>query len=109
MKKERVIAAGSVITLIVSLIITGLFYNSNKFLANNLDQERLKTELMLSEKLALQKEIHSFKNQIKSITRKNEEHDKILGMVCQKLGMKEAEINRIVRKNGNVNVQESNQ
>lgn len=96
MKKERVITASALITLIVSLIIIGLFYNSNKFLTNSLDQERLKTELMLSEKLALQKEIHAFKNQIKSISRKSEEHDKILVMVCQKIGVREAEIKKVI-------------
>lgn len=61
MKKEKVFATRAVITLIVSLIITGFFYNSNKLLAKKLDEEKLKTEFLLSEKLALQKEVEIMK------------------------------------------------
>jgi hypothetical protein len=78
MKKEKAIAAGAVVMLIVSLICTVLLYWSNKSLTGNLNKERLKSELMLSEKLELQKEIEKFKNQIISLSDQNTEIDKIL-------------------------------
>lgn len=78
MKKEKAIAAGAVVMLIVSLICTGLLYRSNKSLIGNLNKERLKSELMLSEKLELQKEIEKFKHQIISLSGQNTEIDKIL-------------------------------
>jgi peptidoglycan hydrolase CwlO-like protein len=71
MKKEKVIAASAVILLIISFIITVLFYNSNKSLTKNLNKEKLKTEFLLSEKLALQKEVDIMKARINSTNSQN--------------------------------------
>lgn len=102
LSKERMIATGAVIFLILALIGTGLFYNSNKSLTKNLNNERLKSEMMLSEKLALQKEIEIFRNQINSLSGKNSELDKLLAETSKKLSEKEAQLSRIVRENGNI-------
>ncbi|MDP2336447.1 MAG: hypothetical protein Q8N05_08370 [Bacteroidota bacterium] len=101
-KKEKLITGGAVIILIVALIGAGLFYNSNRSLTKNLNNEKLKSEMMLSEKLALQKEIETFKSQINSLSGKNTELDGLLAQTSQKLSEKEAQLSRIVRENGNI-------
>lgn len=102
LSKDRMIAAGAVIFLIAAIIGTSLFYNSNKSLTKNLNNEKLKSEMMLSEKLALQKEIETFINQINSLSGKNSELDKLLAETSKKLSEKEAQLSRIVRENGNI-------
>jgi predicted nucleic acid-binding Zn-ribbon protein len=100
--KENRITAGVVVLLIMALIATGIYYSSNKSLTKNLNSEKLKSEMMLSEKLALQKEIDTFKNRINSLSGKNAELDKLLAETSLKLSEKEAQLNRIARENGNI-------
>jgi len=104
MKSEKKITAIVVFILIAALIATGIFYTSNKSTTKNLNAEKLKSEMLLSEKLALQKEIESFKNQINSLVGKNTELDKLLAETSQKLSEKEAQLGRIARENGNIKV-----
>lgn len=92
----------AVVIVIAALIGTGIFYSSNKSLTRNLNVEKLKTERMLSEKLELQKEIETFRNQINSLTGKNTELDQLLAETSQKLNEKEAQLSRIVRENGSI-------
>ena len=101
-EKEKLIAGGAVIFLIVALIATGVFYKSNKSLTKNLNSEKLKSEMMLSQKLELQKEIEAFKTQVNSLNGKNDELDKFLTSTTQKLLDKEAELKKIKRENGNI-------
>ncbi len=101
-QRERRITAIAVIILIAGLISTGIFYTVNRSQLKNLNDEKLKSEMMLSEKLALQKEIESFKTQINSLSGKNTELDKLLAETSQKLSEKEAQFNKIVRENGNI-------
>lgn len=101
-QRERKIAAIAVIILIAGLISTGIFFTINRSQLKNLNSEKLKSEMMLSEKLALQKEIESFRTQINSLSGKNTELDKLLAETSQKLSEKEAQLSRIVRENGNV-------
>ena len=101
-EKEKLIAGGAVIFLIVALIATGVFYNSNKSLTKDLNTEKLKSEMMLSQKLELQKEIEAFKTKVNSLNGKNAELDKFLTSTTQKLMDKEAELKKIKRENGNI-------
>lgn len=100
--KEKLIAGGAVILLIVALIGTGIYYSSNKSLTKNLNSEKLKSEMMLSEKLELQKEMEAFKNRISALMGRNSELDQFLSSTTQKLLDKQAELNRIKRENGNI-------
>ena len=101
-KKERAIAAGSVIFLLASLIGTGVFYNSTLSLKKNLNEEKLKTELMLSEKLNFEKDIVSFKTELNDYKGKNEELDKVLASTQKMLEEKEAMVKSITSENANV-------
>jgi peptidoglycan hydrolase CwlO-like protein len=91
-----------VLILIAALIGIGIFYTNNKTLTKSLNYEKLKTEMMLSEKLALQKEIDSYKNQINSLSGKNADLDILLAETSLKLKEKEAQLNQFKRENGNI-------
>lgn len=102
LNKEKVIAVAAVVLLLATLIGTFSLYNSGKSLKNSLNDEKLKTEIMLSEKLALQKEIDNFRNQINSLNGKNADLDKLLAQATKKLNEKQAELNKIVKDNSNI-------
>jgi predicted nucleic acid-binding Zn-ribbon protein len=101
-QRERRITAIAIVILIAGLISTGIFYTVNRSQLKNLNSEKLKSEMMLSEKLALQKEIENFRNQINSLSGKNSELDKLLAETSKKLSEKEAQLSRVVRENGNI-------
>lgn len=101
-KKETLIAAGSIIFMLMSLVGTGIFYNANKSLKKSLDMEVLNSEMILSEKLQFQKEIDGFRVKIKELMGKNKDLDKILAETTRKLNEKEEALNLIVRENGNI-------
>lgn len=101
-QRERRITAIAVIILIAGLISTGIFYSVNRSQLKNLNDEKLKSEMMLSEKLDLHKQIKKLKNQINSLNSKNTELDELLAEANQKLSEKEAQINRIALENGNI-------
>jgi len=102
LNKERVIAVGAVILLLATLIGAFSLYKNGISLKTSLNDERLKTEMMLSEKLALQKEIDNFRTQINSLNGKNADMDKLLAQTTKKLNDKQAELNKIVKDNSNI-------
>ncbi len=101
-EKGKMISITALVLLIFALIGIGVYYSANKSLSKNLNDEKLKTEMMLSEKLALQKEIETFRNRINSLDGQNADLNKVLATTSQKLSEKEAALNRIVRENGNI-------
>ncbi|HAQ19312.1 MAG TPA: hypothetical protein DCR40_08795 [Prolixibacteraceae bacterium] len=101
-KRGKTSIAITVLILIAALIGTGIFYSSNKSLTKSLNDEKLKTEMILSEKLALQKEIENYNNHINSLNNRNADLGILLAETSQKLIEKEAQLSRIVRENGNI-------
>lgn len=99
-RREQVIAAGATLLLVLSFITTGLYYRGNKSLTRDLNDEKIKNERTLSEKLKLQKEIDEFKNQLASLSGKNADLDNTLEQTRKKLNEKEKEINKIMRESG---------
>ncbi len=102
--KQKAITSGAVIILLVSLIGAGISYNANQSTKKNLNDEKLKTELILSEKLNLEKEFADFKNQMNGLKGKNSDLDKVLSETSKKLSEKEEEISTISRENGSMRV-----
>jgi peptidoglycan hydrolase CwlO-like protein len=102
MNKEKVIAATATILLVLSLIGTGLYYRSNNSLKSGLDDEKLKAESLLSEKLALAKEAEKLKNDILSWQGKSAESDKILADAMDKITNMEKTINGLRKENATV-------
>jgi len=101
-KKDRIIATIAVLFLFVSLIGTGVMYNNNRSLKNQIKNEKLSSDVLLQNKILLMKEVEQFSNQINSLLGKNAELDQILAQTSQKLSEKESEINKIVRENGSI-------
>ncbi len=100
--KENIIAVSAIILLVMSVIGTGVYYNSNNFLNKSLHDEKLKSELILSEKLSLQKEIEKFQSDINSLKGKNEELDKLLYVTSSKLTEKENRIENLNKDNSSL-------
>lgn len=100
--REKRITVIAAFILVAALIGTGLFYSANKSTTKDLNNEKLKSEMILSEKLALQKEIETFRSQINSLSGKNSELNNLLAETNKKLSEKEAQLSRIVRENGNI-------
>ena len=61
--KQKFIAAIVVALLLASLTTAVIYHQSNKALKSELKEEKLKSETLLSEKLALAKEIEKLKTE----------------------------------------------
>ncbi len=101
-KNEKLILTGSLVFLFLSLGGFGYFFVSSKKLTNNLNNEKLRSELILSEKVSLDKEILNLKNQLSALKGTNSELDQIIAQTSQRLSEKEAELSKIKRENGNI-------
>lgn len=90
------------VLLIASLIGTGSLYLSNQSIKNNLKEERLKNELMLSEKLSLNKAIQDYNFKINTLINTNEELENRIEKTTKELAIKEAEATKLSRENNKV-------
>ncbi|MEQ9098899.1 MAG: hypothetical protein RIF36_07235 [Imperialibacter sp.] len=88
--------------LFVSLFIGAHYITLNKEAVASLNEEKLKSEALLSEKLQLQKEIDKFKKEIASLTGKNTNLDHLLAQANDNLAEKEAQLSQIKRSNGSI-------
>lgn len=97
--KERMIAAIVTVLLVLSLIGTGLIYRSNGSLKSGLNDEKLKSESLLSEKLALAKEADKLKNDIRQWQGKSEESDRLLAEALAKVDNLEKTVSGLKKDN----------
>jgi peptidoglycan hydrolase CwlO-like protein len=102
MNKERIIAATTTALLVISLIGTGIYYRSNNNLKGGLKDEKLKSETLLSEKLALSKEIEKLKNEIMTWQGRSEEGDRLLAEAREKISGMEGTIKGLRKENATV-------
>lgn len=97
---------------IIAFTLTALLFASvlwlmnekqiNSSLEEGLSSEKLKAESLLSEKLLLEKDIVKFKEQLTSLSGKNNELDNILKQTTVKLEAKEAEFNKVNKENASL-------
>ncbi len=100
--KEKIIA-GSLTVLLLAAVVTGsIFFKSNVSLKTNLSESKLRAESLLSEKLALDKEIVQFKDAMEALKGKNEQTDKILTETLKKLAEKERAYASVAKENAQV-------
>lgn len=99
-KRLSVIVAA--IILLAAVITTGTFISKNMTLKSGLNDEKLRSESLLSEKLALDKEIVQFKNAINLLKGKNADTEKLLAETQVKLANKEKEIAGLYKENASV-------
>lgn len=95
-KLMLLIGLGLVITLATFLLL------SRASVKNKLEQEKIKSETLLSEKLKLDKSIQSFRNKLLSLGKNNAQLEKFLDETRRQLKLKETEINRLIKDNGTV-------
>lgn len=88
--------------LFVSLFIAAHYITLNKEAVASLNEEKLKSEALLSEKLALQKEIDKFKKELMSLQGLNTNLDKLLADANAKLASTEAQLKQIQRNNSSI-------
>lgn len=100
--KIKALAIGITICLFVSLFVAARYITVSKQVTADLNDEKLKSETLLSEKLQLQKEIDKFRKEIASLQGKNSDLDRILAQTSSSLDKSEAALKAIKRDNASV-------
>lgn len=98
-KKEKFIAGFVVALLAISMTGMVIYHQSNKTLKSGLKDEKLKSESLLSEKLALAKEIERLKADIQSWMGKSQKADRMLEEANTRIGSMEKTIAGLRREN----------
>jgi chromosome segregation ATPase len=98
-EKSKLIAGIATFLLFGSMIMTVIVSNKNADLKTGLNDEKIKSETLLSGKLSLEKEIQKMRNDMASLSGKNKSLDNTLIDVNKKLNAKEAEIKRMSAEN----------
>lgn len=98
-KKEKLIAATVVVLLAVSMAGMFFYHHANKDLKSGLNDEKLKSESLLSEKLALAKEIEKLYADIESWRGKNQYAEQMLEEAKGKLKSMENTIAALRKEN----------
>lgn len=101
-KNEKLVATIATVLFFVSIIGTTYYYDKSKKLNKGIQEEQLKNELALSEKLSLEKEIANMKLDLLFWKGKNESLDKDIITLNQKLTQKENELKNITWEKGQV-------
>ena len=98
-KKEKFIAGFVVALLAISMTGMVIYHQSNKILKSGLKDEKLKSESLLSEKLALAKEIEKLKTDIQGWMGKSQNADRLLEEANSRIGNMEKTIAGLRREN----------
>ncbi len=96
---KNVIAVAAAIVLFFAFSTIVLLYNTNARFRSSLNESKLRSESLLSEKLSLEKQIDQFKKELSSLTGKNFELDKLLKDASVKIAEKESQLSNMVREN----------
>lgn len=100
--KVKIIAVVASIVLLLAVVTSAYFISTNSSLKSGLNSEKLRNESLLSEKLALEKEIMKFKNEIDLLNGKNTQTDKLLTDAHMKLSENGKAIARLNTENATV-------
>jgi len=101
-RKERTVAGITAFILLASVVSSVYFMGTNSTIKARLNDERLKNELLLSEKLSLNKELYQTVDQIHVINDNRMESEELLAQANLKLTEKERELERIKMENAKV-------
>jgi predicted nucleic acid-binding Zn-ribbon protein len=102
LKSPKTAAIAATIIFIGLASFLAMEINVNDSLKNDLDAEKLKSEQILSEKLALEKNIQKFRAELKSLEGKNSGLDNIIKETTVKLDKKEQEIKNLNKQNSSL-------
>lgn len=98
-KKEKLIAAIVVVLLAASMTGMVIYHQSNKTLKSGLKDEKLKSESLLSEKLALAKEMEKLKTDIQAWMGNSQKTDRLLEEAIVRIGGMEKTIAGLRKEN----------
>ena len=101
-RKERTVAGITAFILLASLVSSVYFMGTNSTIKGRLNEERLKNELLLSEKLSLNKELYQAVDRIHVINDNRMESEELLAQANLRLTEKERELERIKMENAKV-------
>ena len=96
---RKLIQISWIIIVISTLLIGGMLIGEKHEHKADLDETRLLNESLLSEKLALDKEIVRYKDALDDLEGKNEQTNKLLAEVQRKLKDREMAYSKILRAN----------
>lgn len=102
-QKQKAITLGLGIVLAASIISTSTLYFNNNELQSNLNEQKIANELMLSEKLALFKDIEDYAFNNNALKKLNGELEQNISQINKAISAKEIEISRLNKENGKVN------
>lgn len=97
--KIKLAAGMATALLFASLFGIAVLTNTNSELHSSIGAEKLKSESLLSEKLSLDKQLKTFKNEIASLKGTNTELDRFLAEAQQKIREKENAIAKLTQEN----------
>lgn len=100
--KEKIIAGVAAIVLLLAVLTSAYYISTNSSLKSGLNSEKLKSESLLSEKLALDKEIMQFKHEIDLLNGKSAQTDNLLAETRMKLTEKEKALAALNKENATV-------
>ncbi len=101
-RKERTVAGITAFILLASVVSSVYFMGTNSTIKVRLNDERLKNELLLSEKLSLNKELYQAVDRIHVINENRLESEELYAHASLKLTEKEKELARIKMENAKV-------
>jgi len=101
-RKERTVAGITAFILLASVVSSVYFMGTNSTIKVRLNDERLKNELLLSEKLSLNKELYQAVDRIHVINENRLESEELYAQASLKLTEKEKELARIKMENAKV-------
>jgi predicted nucleic acid-binding Zn-ribbon protein len=96
---RKLIQISWIIIMISALLIGGMLIREKHEHKADLDEMRILNESLLSEKLALDKEIVHYKDALDDLEGKNEQTNKLLAEVQRKLKDREMAYSKILRAN----------
>lgn len=101
-RKERTVAGITALILLASVVLNVYFMGTVSTIKIRLNDERLKNELLLSEKLSLNKELHQTAGHINVINDNRSESEELLNQASLVLAEKEKEIAHLKMENTRV-------
>lgn len=104
---KNINSSKSIAVITTALFVASLFWllttnRVNNSLEAGLQEQRLKTEEMLSEKLLLEKDIQKFKDHLAKLKADNSDLDNLVKSTSAKLSSQESDYNRMKRENASL-------
>lgn len=93
---------GVAVLLLLSLITAGYFITTKGTVSQELNDEKLKSESFLSQKLQLEKEIEKIRKEIASLSGQNRDLDRMLLDANSNLDKKEQQIKQLSKENASL-------